>query len=207
MTGWDALTEQHELVWWLPIILVALLAINAMFRSSRRPREPAHLGGSTATGFTMSPRGYRSILIAGTCSRSASTSMAGCDRPLPPIFCGPAASASVGCCSPRFSLPGWCSSSSGEGELSANAAAIQPALSAGLARHRDRAGPSRDRHPMRQTWPRKALMPRDGAIIFRDIVGYSNAVNPVALPPGLAMLLTNPAPTGSMAFTNTIGTL
>jgi hypothetical protein len=41
MTGWDALTEQHELVWWLPIILVALLAINAMFRSSRRPREPA----------------------------------------------------------------------------------------------------------------------------------------------------------------------
>jgi hypothetical protein len=37
----DALTEQHELVWWLPIILVALLAINAMFPRIWRPREPA----------------------------------------------------------------------------------------------------------------------------------------------------------------------
>jgi hypothetical protein len=36
---------------------------------------------------------------------------------------------------------------------------------------------------------------------------YSNAVNPVALPPGRAMLVTNPAPTGSMTFANTIGTL
>jgi len=36
---------------------------------------------------------------------------------------------------------------------------------------------------------------------------YSNAVNPVALPPGCARLATNPAPTGSMTFANTIGAL
>jgi hypothetical protein len=40
MTGWDALVAQHEFVQWLPIILIALLAIYAMFRGSRRPREP-----------------------------------------------------------------------------------------------------------------------------------------------------------------------
>ena len=34
----------------------------------------------------------------------------------------------------------------------------------------------------------------------------SNRVNPVALPPGRARLATNPAPTGSLAFTNTMGT-
>jgi hypothetical protein len=36
---------------------------------------------------------------------------------------------------------------------------------------------------------------------------YSNAANPVALPPGRTRLLTNPAPTGSMTPANTIGTL
>ena len=36
---------------------------------------------------------------------------------------------------------------------------------------------------------------------------YSNAVNPVVLPPGRARLLTNPAPTGSTTIPNTIGTL
>ena len=36
---------------------------------------------------------------------------------------------------------------------------------------------------------------------------YSNALNPVVLPPGRARLATNPAPTGSMTFANTIGTL
>ena len=36
---------------------------------------------------------------------------------------------------------------------------------------------------------------------------YSNAVNPVALPPGCANLATRPAPTGSMTFANTIGTV
>jgi uncharacterized membrane protein YfcA len=41
MTGWDALIAQHELVQWLPIILIALLAIYMMFRNNRRPWEPA----------------------------------------------------------------------------------------------------------------------------------------------------------------------
>jgi hypothetical protein len=36
---WDTLIP-HELVQWLPIILIALLAIYAMFRNNRRPREP-----------------------------------------------------------------------------------------------------------------------------------------------------------------------
>ena len=36
---------------------------------------------------------------------------------------------------------------------------------------------------------------------------YSNAINPVALPRGRAMLVTYPAPTGSITFANTIGTL
>ena len=40
MTGWDTLNP-HELIQWLPIILIVLLIIYAMFRSSRRPREPA----------------------------------------------------------------------------------------------------------------------------------------------------------------------
>ena len=35
---------------------------------------------------------------------------------------------------------------------------------------------------------------------------YSNAVKPVALPPGRAKLETKPAPTGSTTFANTIGT-
>src|SRR5262245_7741788 len=39
------------------------------------------------------------------------------------------------------------------------------------------------------------------------LMPYSNAVNPVALPPGCARLATNPAPTGSMTFANTIGAL
>src|SRR6266545_4085979 len=39
------------------------------------------------------------------------------------------------------------------------------------------------------------------------LMPYSNAVNPVALPPGCARLATNPAPTGSMTFANTIGVL
>jgi len=39
MTGWDTLNP-HELIQWLPIILIVLLIIYAMFRS-RRPREPA----------------------------------------------------------------------------------------------------------------------------------------------------------------------
>ena len=34
----------------------------------------------------------------------------------------------------------------------------------------------------------------------------SNRVNPVALPPGRARLATKPAPTGSLTFTNTMGT-
>ena len=37
---WDTLIP-HELVQWLPIILIALLAIYAMFRNNLRPREPA----------------------------------------------------------------------------------------------------------------------------------------------------------------------
>jgi transposase len=36
---------------------------------------------------------------------------------------------------------------------------------------------------------------------------YSEAVNPVALPPGCAKLTTKPAPTGSVTFANTIGTV
>ena len=36
---------------------------------------------------------------------------------------------------------------------------------------------------------------------------YSNETNPVVLPPGRAMLRTKPAPTGSMTFAKTIGTL
>ena len=36
---------------------------------------------------------------------------------------------------------------------------------------------------------------------------YSKIVNPLALPPGRARLLTNPAPTGSMTIANTIGTV
>jgi uncharacterized membrane protein YfcA len=39
--AWDTLIAQHELVQWLPIILIALLAIYAMFRNNLRPREPA----------------------------------------------------------------------------------------------------------------------------------------------------------------------
>ena len=38
MTGWDTLNP-HERIQWLPIILIVLLIIYAMFR--RRPREPA----------------------------------------------------------------------------------------------------------------------------------------------------------------------
>jgi len=34
---------------------------------------------------------------------------------------------------------------------------------------------------------------------------YSNAVNPVALPPGRAKLATAPVPTGSLRLVNTIG--
>src|SRR5262245_43810503 len=34
---------------------------------------------------------------------------------------------------------------------------------------------------------------------------YSSAVNPVTLPPGRARLATNPEPTGSVTWTNTIG--
>src|SRR5262249_31611261 len=37
-------------------------------------------------------------------------------------------------------------------------------------------------------------------------IAYSNAVNPVVLPPGRAKLLTKPAPTGSGAATKTTGT-
>jgi hypothetical protein len=40
VSTWDTLIP-HELVQWLPLILIALLIIYAMFRSSRRPREPA----------------------------------------------------------------------------------------------------------------------------------------------------------------------
>jgi len=40
MTGWDTLNS-HELIQWLPIILIVLLLIYAMLRSNRRPREPA----------------------------------------------------------------------------------------------------------------------------------------------------------------------
>ena len=36
---------------------------------------------------------------------------------------------------------------------------------------------------------------------------YSNCMKPVALPPGRARLSTKPAPTGSVTFTNTIGTV
>jgi hypothetical protein len=36
---------------------------------------------------------------------------------------------------------------------------------------------------------------------------YSPEVNPVTLPPGRAMLSTKPAPTGSAAYVNTIGTV
>jgi hypothetical protein len=39
--AWDTLIAQHELVQWLPIILIALLAIYAMSRNNLRPREPA----------------------------------------------------------------------------------------------------------------------------------------------------------------------
>jgi len=39
MTGWDTLNP-HELIQWLPIILIVLLIIYAIFRSLR-PREPA----------------------------------------------------------------------------------------------------------------------------------------------------------------------
>src|SRR5262249_25655079 len=50
-----------------------------------------------------------------------------------------------------------------------------------------------------------------GAISFSNsshfpLRPYSNAVNPVALPPGRARLSTNPAPTGSGTVTNTTGT-
>jgi hypothetical protein len=37
------------------------------------------------------------------------------------------------------------------------------------------------------------------------LIPYSKIVNPVALPPGRAKLVTKPAPTGSMTCTNTIG--
>src|SRR6516162_7954036 len=51
-----------------------------------------------------------------------------------------------------------------------------------------------------------------GAISFNSsnhfaLMAYSNKVNPVTWPPGCARLSTRPAPTGSTAFTNTIGTL
>ena len=39
------------------------------------------------------------------------------------------------------------------------------------------------------------------------LMPYSNAVKPVALPPGRARLSTKPAPTGSGTITNTIGTV
>jgi hypothetical protein len=39
------------------------------------------------------------------------------------------------------------------------------------------------------------------------LIPYSKCVNPVALPPGRAMLATNPAPTGSGTSANTIGTV
>src|SRR2546430_13328334 len=45
--------------------------------------------------------------------------------------------------------------------------------------------------------PRSTLFPY--TTLFRS-------VNPVALPPGRARLSTKPAPTGSVTFTNTIGT-
>jgi hypothetical protein len=38
-------------------------------------------------------------------------------------------------------------------------------------------------------------------------MAYSNTVKPVTLPLGRAMLATKPEPTGSMAPTNTIGTV
>src|SRR5262249_60766914 len=37
-------------------------------------------------------------------------------------------------------------------------------------------------------------------------MAYSNAINPVELPPGRAMLSTKPPPTGSITPANTIGT-
>jgi dipeptide/tripeptide permease len=40
VSTWDTLIPP-ELVQWLPFILIALLIIYAMVRSSRRPREPA----------------------------------------------------------------------------------------------------------------------------------------------------------------------
>ena len=40
MSTWDTLIPP-DLVQWLPIILIALLAIYAVFRNSWRPREPA----------------------------------------------------------------------------------------------------------------------------------------------------------------------
>ena len=40
MDAWDTL-KPHELVQWLPIILIALVAIYAMFRNNRPSREPA----------------------------------------------------------------------------------------------------------------------------------------------------------------------
>src|SRR5262245_18813730 len=39
------------------------------------------------------------------------------------------------------------------------------------------------------------------------LVLYSDNIKPVALPPGRATLTTNPAPTGSVTFVNTIGKL
>jgi hypothetical protein len=38
-------------------------------------------------------------------------------------------------------------------------------------------------------------------------MSYSNATNPVGLPPGRAKLATRPTPTGSMTDANTIGTV
>ena len=39
MTGWDTLNP-HERIQWLSIILIVLLAIYAMLRNNRQPREP-----------------------------------------------------------------------------------------------------------------------------------------------------------------------
>src|SRR5262249_15102879 len=59
---------------------------------------------------------------------------------------------------------------------------------------------------------RTAARVRPGAICLSSsshlpLKLYSNWIKPVALPPGCDKLSTNPAPTGSATFTNTIGTV
>ena len=109
-------------------------------------------------------------------------------------------------------------------------AAIRPAcegrkrtLNLGRVGHVDRAhlDPERRRHgldraeltdPSGQGGSRMtAMRVTPGAISLSTsshfpLMPYSKLVKPVALPPGRARLSTNPAPTGSNTFVNTIGT-